>query len=319
MSERIIEPTPYIFPPSDDFKESENHFLGELFKIPSFKFIECWLYSSFKKRHNQSKNYIDQFGNLHYHENEFKKKTYILSEEEESFINNGGLDNEINELFNRFHYSLRKYHLFFSNRNDLDLVKSFYRCIYYLKGNDEFTRYKEGTIIENNLNWNVLLNLFKRNTDELIRELDWRIQRLNPKNYHNYNPKDKELERYFDLIVHETIKLYSRESFDINIGEIHKSLVPLFFQENTSVEDLHILFSGKPEILGSPLIWVSNKNSLSYFLRKLHENDKLMKINYFQVAEKLIVDREGKAFKKLKNNRSMPNNASDLDKIVTLF
>ncbi|WP_418499710.1 hypothetical protein [Flagellimonas sp.] len=319
MSERVIEPTPYAFPPSDDFKESERHFLGHLFVIPNIEFIEGWLYGIFKKRYNQSLNYIDQSGKHHYHENEFKKKTYELSGDEESFINEGGLENDINELFNSFHFCLRKYHLFFKNRNDLDLVKSFYRCIYYLNGHDSFSIYKEGEVIENNLNWNVLLNPIKRNTDELIKELDWRINRLNPNNYHNYNPNDKELERYFDFIVHETIKLYSKKSFDLNVGEIHKELVPLFFHENTSVEDLHLLFSGKSEILSSPLVWVSNANSLSYFLRKLHENNKLMKSNYFQIAEKLIADEQLSLFKSLKNNRSIPNNASDLDKIVELF
>ena len=68
-----------------------------------------------------------------------------------------------------------------------------------------------------------------------------------------------------------------------------------------------------------PLKWMSNRIHLNYFLKQLYEQDKIYDGEYFKLAEYLIIDKEGKPFKGLKNNRGTPKEALLLDKIISLY
>ncbi|WP_157365035.1 hypothetical protein [Arenibacter algicola] len=310
----------YQFPSSNDYRITENQLLGSLFTIPSVFFFEGWLFNYFLTQSAPSIMGIsDRFGNPPFYKRKIVDEVYTLTKEEISFVNNDKLAKEIDYLFERFHLELRKSHLFFVNKNDFDLVHTYARCIYYLKGSLEVSPYKEGRIIAPSLDWNSLLMRVKRSTTELIAELDWRISRLNPNNYLVCNLTDEELKTFFDAILANTFRLYDSKSFVANFDKISQKLIPNYFHKDTTAEDLFKLFKGGLQIFANPLIWVGATNSLSYFLRQLNAKEKLLKHTYFQTAEKLLSNNNGELFSGLKNNKSVPANAIEIDAIVDLF
>lgn len=301
-------------------KQDERNLIGSVFTIPLLDDLEGWLYNYFYSLPTPTVPVADLIGNPSFYRREFKDGKYQLSEKEVIFFNNGGILKELDGLFGNVHSDVRNFHLRYGNDYPFELVKTYAHCIFWLKGHSKVSPFKKGKIENVNLNWNSILSFVKKRTDELILELDWRISRLNPNNYHNYTPSDQELKMYFEAIIVRGFRLINERTFKKNFDQIYKLLVPTFFHKNTTAEELDKLFRGKLQIFPSPLIWVGNTNALSYFLRQLHNQHKLSKNTYFRIAESLIADEGGKLFENLKNNKSIPkNDAEKIDKIIALF
>ncbi|WP_421808690.1 hypothetical protein [Flagellimonas sp.] len=299
----------------------ERNLLSSLFAIPLLDNLEGWLYNYFYKLQTPiipgSKDFI---GNPPFYKREFLDDKYLLSKEEVVFFNNGEILKELDKLYGNFHSKLRNIHLEYGNNCAFELLKTYAHCVYWLKDYSHISPFMKGKIENVNLDWSPILSFVKKHTDELISELDWRMNRLNPNNYRNYNPSDQELKMYFKAITVKGFKLIDEQKFKSNFEQIYNLLVPTFFYRDTTVEELDKLFRGNSQLFPSPVVWVGNTNTLSYFLRKLHDKHKLSKNTFFKTAEKLIAGKDGKLFENLKNSRSHPkNDAEKIDSIIDLF
>ncbi len=296
------------------YVKSENRFLASLFALPKTKSLDGFLYYKFS---SQIEGYA-----LAHDRREFldtNNLTYELSLQEEEELNNGKFENLIKTIYNNFHAFLREFFISKNNFHDIELIKTFAKAIYFLKDHDKYYGYNEGRVISQSLNRNHFLSIIKRHTNELISELEWRINRLNPHNYTNFNSNDKECKMFFDSIITKGLILINKKKYRNNFEDIYNGLVPRFFSEETNTEEFSKIFSGKVEIFIDTIKWNGNTNSLSYFLRQLYKKHKLSNNKYFLFAEKNIVNQEGQNYSKLKDNKSIPNDATEIDSIVDLF
>lgn len=303
------------------FQEDRSELNACLFMVPGLKDVEGWVYNYF---YDMVEPIIagkeDVFGNPPFYKRQFVDDTYHLSGPEITFFNSREILGELGKKYADFHLKTREIYLKYSQSHAFELIQVYAQCIYWLKGNLDASPYQLGKIKNSNLDWNPMLSFVKKNTEEIISELDWRMNRLNPNNYHNYSPSDDELREYFAAIISKTFNLRDENLFKANFKKIYDLLVPEFFDEKTTVEDLNRMFSGKLQIFAGPIVWRGNVNTLSYFLRQLHTEGKLTKNTFFKIAEKTIADEDGKLFENLKNNKSHPKNDADkIESIVALF
>lgn len=299
---------------TNDYYKKEHKLLGSLFAIPKMKSLNGFLYQHFLYQiqgnmiNHPRKVYLD-----------INNSTYSLSLEEGDKLNDGDFNNLIKTSFSKFHEDLREYYMDNVNKHDVEMIKTFAKAIYFLKDHDKYYGYNEGKVISENLNRNYFLSIIKSFTNELISEFEWRINRLNPHNYYNYNLDDKETKKYFALIISKGIVLLNEENFIKNINEIYKKLIPKYLSEETTIEEFSKLFSGNNKIFVRHFIWIAQSNSLHYFLKELKDNSKLANKQIYKKAEELFVDVNDQKYDNLKDNHSIPNDAIELDKIIKLF
>lgn len=296
----------------EGYKESEDSLFSDLFGLPKMKSLDGFLYLHFSHQ-------ID--GNIMFDERrerlDSENYTYRISLEEEKNLIDGEFENLIKSRYNSFHNILRAYFMNYVNFHDIEMIKTLARAIYFLKDQERYYGYTQGEIISASLNRNLLLSIIKRHTKELISELEWRINRINPNDHFSYFPADEEIKGFFKAIYLKSFNLLNKKKFNENSKEIYLKLVPRFLDENTTVEELHKLFSGNSEIFVERIVWTGYTNELRYFLRKL--KDKLRKREIFKIAERLFKDSEGKNFQNLNNTSKPPTSKSDIHVIIDLF
>jgi hypothetical protein len=96
-------------------------------------------------------------------------------------------------------------------------------------------------------------------------------------------------------------------------------MVPHYIHPATTEEDLKLIFSGKDQVLNTPIIWVGNRNELHYFVSQLKRNRKITNGRFFEVAKNLFVDMSDQPFQNLRNNKETPKNSYKIRIIVNLF
>lgn len=297
---------------NDKYKESVDSLFGDLFGLPKMKSLDGFLYLHFS-------NQIE--GNIMFDERrerlDSEKHAYRISLKEEKALIDGDFENLVKSRYNSFHDTLRAYFITYLNFHDIEMIKTLARAIYFLKDQERYYGYTQGEIISASLNRNLLLSIIKRHTKELISELEWRINRINPNDHFSYFPTDEEIKGYFEAIYIKAFNLLNKKKFNENSKEIYNKLVPRFLDENTTVEELHKLFSGNLEIFAERIVWSGHTNELRYFLRQL--KNKLAKRQMFKLAERLFKNSEGKNFQKLNNTSEPPNSSFDIDEIIVLF
>ena len=306
---------------SDDYWKEEQNLLGRLYALPKLNSLEGWLYFHFRSIHSKSKrNMPIDINNDRGDFLDESKMTYTLSHIETSELNEGKFEQILKKEFDSFHTDLRCFFLKFVNRNDFDMLTTFARAIYYLQEIIDVYPYNKGTVISKDLNRNHFLTLIKRRISELVTELAWRINRLNPNNYYNFNANDKEIEKFFKTIVRKGLSLKKPLRFSKNSEEILKKFKDeAILEDDLTLEDLNDIFSSEKVIFSRSFVWKQPLNSLSYFLRTLYEKNKLSHKNYYQLAQNIFINSEGKKIKNLKDNHTIPNIAQKIDLIVSYF
>jgi hypothetical protein len=228
----------------NDYQIDENSLLSSLFALPKMANVDGFLYSYFKSQIERSNGMPDE----RRERLDIVNHTYNLTNKEVQNLNNGKFEYILKNPYNNFHNLLREFFTRNHNFYDIEMIKTFSKAIYFLKDLDKYNGYNQGKIANSDLNRNHFLSAIKRFTKELISELEWRINRLDPLNYKTYNPTDEELKMYFDSILTKGLILRNWERFTENFESIYASLVPKYFSHQTSKEDLKKMFSNRNEI-----------------------------------------------------------------------
>ncbi|MCW5514727.1 hypothetical protein [Muriicola sp. Z0-33] len=307
---------PYFPKLKGEYKKDEEILLKQIGQLPVMKFFEGWLNYTFKK--------IDNEGTIKFKEDEgsgFIENKLILSEDRRQFISKNYLWNGIEAEFDDIKHFLPLFHMRYKSQHSFGMAKTYSKCFLFLRGVLDTKNLNKLSIETSGLK----LDLLKSNSTRKLDELNQHI--LNLLDDLNSSYKDYEVDL---LAEHEeskksqpkylqTYNLINKEKFNKNFEEIYSKLVPIYFNESTTREDVKLIFSGGIKSIIDSIRWMQNPNQLHYFIKHLNDRDKISNGRFYKIAEQLFVDRNGNRFKNLKNNNSKPEQSYKIHFLVDLF
>ncbi|MDC6387540.1 hypothetical protein PP182_02520 [Maribacter sp. PR1] len=308
---------------SDDYLDEHYKLLRKVEQIPFIATMNWWIIDFFVSKHNtELYPEASKQGTL-------KSKCYRLTDSEISFINNGSLDNVLQNQIDDLVIHFYKYHLKFKYEKPSSIASTYAEILKYLRSVEPHEQVeRRNYILEGKgVRKSSLRDLLLRNINELNIELEYRISELGfnlkdlLKEWDDEEYDDEEEQMYSGLYLPITgYHLVNPDRFENKLRSIYKLLVPKFLNSRTtSHENLEQLFGLNKKFLIKPMIWIADKNELNYFFRKLKSEGKITDKHVHQIAQRVFVNPNLETITNISNSKKNPSTSQQIDDIIKLF